>query len=136
MPSEHDRIVEQLFEDYQRQRSRMADLSKQLQEISATATSPRREVAVTVQHQGGISDLKFLSGAYKRMAPADLAELILATVAEARKRAGDAAAELLAPMLPSSMNAREIVSGKLDLESIAPAAGPLLPTVVHEHLHR
>jgi DNA-binding protein YbaB len=135
MSGEQERVLEQLFQDYQRQRSRMADLAKQMQEISGTATSPRRELTVTVQHNGGLTDIKFTGSAYRRMAPNELADLIMSTVADAKEKAADAAAEVLAPMLPPSMNARDIVSGKLGMEAFAPAAGPRLPQAVREQLH-
>lgn len=131
-----DRRLEQLFEDYQRQRSRMADLAREMQEISATATSPRREVSVTVKHTGGVTDIKFTGSSYRRMAPNELSSLIMTTIADAKEQAADAAAELIAPMLPAGMNARDMVAGKLGVEALAPAAGPRLPQAVREQLQR
>jgi DNA-binding protein YbaB len=135
MSGEQERVLEELFEGYQRHRSRMTDLATQMQEISGTATSPRRELTVTVQHNGGLTDIKFTGSAYRRMTPTELSDLILSTVAEAKEKATDAAAEVLAPMLPPSMNARDVVSGKFGLEALAPAAGPRLPQAVREQLH-
>lgn len=134
MSGEQDRVLEQLFQDYQSHRSRMADMARQMQEIFGTATSPRREVTVTVKHNGGMTDIKFTGSAYRRLAPNELSELILATVNEAKEKAAEQAAELLAPMLPNGMNARDLVSGKLGLNAFAPEGGPNLPQIVRENL--
>jgi DNA-binding protein YbaB len=134
MSGEQERVLEELFEGYQRQRSRMADLAQQMKEVSGTATSPRRELTVTVEHNGGLTDIKFTGSAYRRMAPNELSELILSTVAEAKEKATEAAAEVMAPMLPPSMNARDVVSGKFGMDLFAPAE-PRLPQAVREQLH-
>jgi DNA-binding protein YbaB len=134
MSGEQERVLEQLFQDYQSHRSRMADMARQMQEIYGTATSPRREVTVTVKHNGGMTDIKFTGSAYRRLPPAELSELIMQTVNEAKEKAAEQAAELLAPMLPPSMNARDLVSGKLGLDAFAPEGGPNLPQIVREQL--
>jgi DNA-binding protein YbaB len=136
MSGEQDRVLEQLFQDYQSHRSKMASMAQQMQEISGTATSPRREVTVTVKHNGGLTDIKFTGSAYRRMTPTELSDLILATVNDAKEKAADAAADVLAPMLPPTMNARDIVSGKLGLNAFAPEDGPRLPQIVREELQR
>lgn len=135
MSGEQERVLEQLFQDYQSHRSRMADLAQQMQEVSGTATSPRRELTVTVKHNGGLSDIKFTGSAYRRMSPAELSELIMTTVTEAKEKAADAAAEVLAPMLPGNMNARDVATGKFGIETFAPADGPRLPQAVREQLY-
>jgi DNA-binding protein YbaB len=107
-----------------------------MREISATATSARREVSVTVKHTGGVTDIKFTGSGYRRLAPNELSSLIMATINDAKDQAADAAAGLLAPLLPSGMNARDVVAGKLGVEALAPAAGPRLPQAVREQLQR
>jgi DNA-binding protein YbaB len=134
MSGEQDRLVEQLFQDYQSHRSKMADMIQQMQEINATATSPRREVTITVSHNGGISDIKFTGTAYRRLTPSDLSKLILDTLNEAKEAAAAKAAEVLAPMLPPAVNARDLLSGKLGVNAFAPEDGPKLPDVVREQL--
>jgi DNA-binding protein YbaB len=134
MSGEQDRLVEQLFQDYQSHRSKMADMIQQMQEINATATSPRREVTITVSHNGGISDIKFTGTAYRRLTPTDLSKLILDTLNEAKEAAAAKAAEVLAPMLPPAVNARDLLSGKLGVNAFAPEDGPKLPDVVREQL--
>ncbi|MDT4993463.1 MAG: hypothetical protein QOH97_3355 [Actinoplanes sp.] len=134
MSEERDRLVEQLMQDYQSHRGKMADMLQQMQEINATATSPRREVTITVSQHGGMSDIKFTGTAYRRLAPNELSKLILDTLNEAKDAAAARAAEVLAPMLPSSLNARDLLSGKLGVNAFAPEDGPRLPQVVREQL--
>jgi hypothetical protein len=106
--------IENLFEQYRRQRDGLGALTRRMKEIRATSTSPRREVEVTVGHNGAITNLRFPSGAYKRMTPKELAEIILATIDSAKSLAHDQTAEILGPLLPTGMNARDLVSGKLE----------------------
>jgi YbaB/EbfC DNA-binding family protein len=101
-----------------------------------TATSPRKEVSVTVNHGGNLTSINFTGTAYKRLASKDLAALIMRTLDEAREKAADESAELVAPMVPSGVNARDLVSGKLGVEPLMPADGPRVPRAVREYLQR
>jgi YbaB/EbfC DNA-binding family len=112
--------VENLFEQYRKQQDGLGALTRRMNEIRATATSPRREVEVTVGHHGAVTNLRFPSGAYKRMTPKELAEVVLATIASAQSLAHDQAAEILSPLLPAGVNARDLVSGKLAPAVLAP----------------
>lgn len=116
----YDQQIEQTLAKYREQRAGLGELQRRLGEISCSATAPRQTVSVTVGHQGEVVDLKFPTGAYKRMAPSELAAAILSTIGEARSKALDEAAELLSPMLPSGMAARDIVAGKADLQAMMP----------------
>ena len=50
MTGSRDRIVEDILEQYQRQRSGLADLQRRMQAVTATVVSPRRDLSVTVGH--------------------------------------------------------------------------------------
>ena len=119
-PMDFSERIESLFEQYRRQRDGLGALTRRMNEISATATSPRREVEVTVGQHGVVTDLRFPSGAYRRMPPRELAEVILATIASAKSMAHDQTAEILAPILPSGVDARDLVSGKLEPGVLVP----------------
>lgn len=120
MSTNHDEQLEQSIAKYREQREGLVDLQRDLGAISCSATAPRQVVTVSVGHQGEVTSLKFPSDAYKRMVPAELSEAILTTINEARAKALDEAAKLLAPMLPERFNAREIVEGKANLRSMMP----------------
>lgn len=119
-----DDHIEGLFAEYERQRSGIGDLQARMKEVRASATSPRREVTVTVGRGGELTDVTFPTGAYKRLTPTELASAILRTYAEAREQAMDQAAELLAPMLPEGMNAAMMVRGEAGVDMYLPPGGP------------
>ncbi len=131
-----DHRLEQLLDEYQRQHSRLTQLHHELQEISVTATSPRREVSVTASHLGGVTDIKFTGTAYKRMTSHELSALLLKTMAQAKEMAAEEAATIIAPIVPNGMNPRDLAAGRVDIETLAPSTGPRLPQVVREQLLR
>ena len=45
--------IEGLFQEYERQRTSLAEMQARMSALSATATSPRREVSVVVGQNGG-----------------------------------------------------------------------------------
>jgi len=136
MTTEQDRILETMFAEYQQQRSRLTELHRQMREVSATAVSPRHEVSVTVSQVDGVTDIRFSGGGHRRLAPQELSDLVMATLHEAKEKTRDRAAEVIAPMLPDGMNARDLVSGRLGAEGLLPTDGPRLPAAVREHLGR
>ena len=118
--------LDEAMAHYRDQRASALDYQRRLGEVAATATSPRRVVSVTVGGQGQVTDLSFPTGAYKRMAPAELSAAILATIDEARESALDQAAELLAPMLPPGLDARQVMRGTADIGAVLPAEAPVI----------
>ncbi|BCY07230.1 YbaB/EbfC family nucleoid-associated protein [Actinoplanes sp. L3-i22] len=125
--------IERLLDEYERQRSGLADMQRRMSELSATATSPRREVSVTVGQNGVLTDIQFPTGAHKRLATADLTKLVLATYAEAKEQVLNEAAELLAPMLPAGLDAHKLVRGTAGPDAFMPAQ-PRIATSVREIL--
>jgi DNA-binding protein YbaB len=125
--------IEELFEQYQRQREGFRELHRRMHAISVTATSPRREVAVSVGHGGTVTDIRFPTSAYRRLAPAELTGVIMQTLAEAKNQAQDEAAAIIAPLLPQGMQAKDLLSGRVSAEALMPAQ-PRLPNSVLEQL--
>ncbi|AGZ38792.1 YbaB/EbfC family nucleoid-associated protein [Actinoplanes friuliensis] len=125
--------IEHLFEEYQRQRASFSTLQQQMREISASATSARHEVTVTVGQSGVLTDIRFPTSAYKRLTPAELTATIMQTFAEAKEEATSQAAAILAPMLPDGMDARAMVSGQAGVDTYLPAE-PRMATSVREIL--
>lgn len=125
--------VERLFEDYQRHRAEFAEMQQKMRDLSATATSPRREVSVTVGQNGVLTDIQFPSGAHKRLTPAELTGVILATYGNAKTSVLDRAAELLAPLLPEGLDAKALVTGTAGPDAFLPPE-PRMTTSVRELL--
>ena len=128
--------LEELHRAYQQQRSLLADLRTKITDITVTAVSTRKEVSVTVTNTGQVSDIKFLGSGYKRHSAKDLSALVMQTITEAKAKAHELSAELLAPLMPPGMDARRLMGGDVDIEAIAPADGPRMPQVVREQLYR
>ncbi|GAA2565596.1 hypothetical protein GCM10010435_42980 [Winogradskya consettensis] len=125
--------IENLFEEYQKQRNSLTEMQRKMSELSATATSPRREVSVTVGQNGVLTDVKFPTSAHKRLTPADLTELIMTTYAEAKESVMDQAAAVLAPMMPDGLDAHSLVRGTAGADAFMPAE-PRMATSVREIL--
>ena len=122
---------EQLVAQYREQHATLRESQRRLAEIACTATAPRRTVAVTAGHGGVIKDIKFPTGAYKRMAPAELAAAVLGAITEAQEQATAEAAVVMAPSLPAGVDAAELFSGRADLRSLLPSV-PQLSDVVRD----
>src|SRR5579859_1130054 len=107
-----DGELEALMEEYRKRRARTAELQRQIREISATASTPRQTVKVKVGAQGDLQSIEFPTGAYKRMAPNELAEAIMAATAEAKVKAMEALRELMQPEMPAGLNFMDLIQGK------------------------
>lgn len=121
MPSPYEELADQALAAYQKRLDELAGSRQKMAEVSATVVAPRQVVSVTVGGRGELTGLKFPVDAYKNMAPAELASVILKTVQDAREKALSKTAEVLAPMLPDGFSAEDIVKGTADLGSMLPA---------------
>lgn len=128
-----DGEIEVLMEEYRKRRARTAELQRQIREISATGSTPRQTVKVKVGAQGELQSIEFPTGAYKRMAPNELAEAIMAAAAEARAKATDALRELMQPVLPRGIDFDDLVQGKADLTKALPS-DPAMPDAVRDYI--
>jgi DNA-binding protein YbaB len=129
------RNVEMLRDEYERQVTNLGEMHRRLKEISATAVSPRRELSVTVGNQGVITEVKFLTSVYRRLAKNELSELVMRTITEAREKAIEQTAEVMAPMLPPGLNAKDLLTGAADVAQLAPDESRL-PPLLRERLNR
>jgi hypothetical protein len=125
--------IEALMAEYRRRRARTAELQRRIGEISATATTARQTVKVTVGPQGDLLGIEFPTGAYKRMAPNELAEAVMGVVAEAKAKALDQLRELMQPELPAGLNFMDLIQGKADLTKALPAEPPM-PAAVRDYI--
>lgn len=135
MGDEDDLRVEDLYEYYEQQRAGLAELQERMNAITITAHSPRREVEVTVGFNGIVSDIVFPGSAYRRLTPQELSSMIMRTIGDARERAADQAADLLRPLMPAGLDARDLVRGKMPVNDLVPAT-PRLPGAVVDQLNR
>lgn len=113
--------VDDLLAQYQRHRENLADARRALEEITCTATAPRRVVSVTVDQQGAVTDIRFPTTAYKTMTKGDLSAALLATIGEARAEAMRRASEVMAPLMPPWLPKMDFSSGSFELDAVLPA---------------
>ena len=124
MSSQYEKMLEDAMGAYQRQRDHFAETRREVETATSTVTSARREVTATVGRTGELTELSFPTSAYKRMAPAELASVIVQTISAAREKSVAAAAEMLAPMLPPGISAQDLMSGKADVNTLFSARVP------------
>jgi DNA-binding protein YbaB len=121
MSSPHADRVEQLQEQLRQQLTELRETQQKLGELSCTVTAPRQTVSVTVGYGGFVKDVKFPTGAYKRMAPAELASALLKVIADAQSQVAAKSAEVLAPSMPAGVDVHKVFRGEADLPSVLTA---------------
>lgn len=87
MSSPYDQQIEDLLEQYRRQRAEAVETRQRINGTTSTATAPRQAVKITVGAQGEVTAIEFPTGAYRRMAPKELADVLLTTIRQARSEA-------------------------------------------------
>lgn len=87
------RGVTGLVDRYRKRPAPVYELLNKTAEISGSATAPRRAVKVTANAAGAITGVEFPSTAYRWMLPAELADVLVATIKEAQHAALTAVAE-------------------------------------------
>lgn len=125
----YEDLAEQMLKGVRQQQERAAGLRRQLEEIAVTVTASREVVRVTAGAHGELRGLEFPAGAYKRMAPAELAEAILKTFGDARDQAAAQAREVLASGQDGAPGLAALLGG----EGLT-AAGLQLPREIEEYL--
>jgi hypothetical protein len=125
--------AEQLVAEYETRRAKTGELRRKLGEIRETVTGPRGSMKVTVDAQGNVTALEFPTGAYKRMAPKELADGLLETIGKAQEKAMESVGSVMTPEMPGNSNILEMMRGKADAAVKAPTMADI-PQVVQEYL--
>jgi YbaB/EbfC DNA-binding family protein len=106
------------MDTYHRRRAGLSRLPEAMAGVRATAMAPRQVVSATVGARGEVVEIKFPSNAYRNLPPTELSAVIVRTIEQARQKALQAAAEVLDPLLPPALSARDLLSGTADLERL------------------
>lgn len=112
--------MEEALAQYQRRRKELAAFQRDAADIAVTVTAPRKVVSVTIGNGGTVKEIKFPTTAYKNLSGPELAKVLVKTIEDARSQALDKVADLLAPMLPPGLDARQVVRGSADLDTVMP----------------
>ncbi|MFF4490843.1 YbaB/EbfC family nucleoid-associated protein [Streptomyces sp. NPDC001544] len=133
MSSPYDQQIEELLADYRKQRDQAFESRQQINAVTATAMAPRQVVRVTVGAQGQITELDFPTGAYRNMAPKDLARVIQATVDKARAQALKKVTETVTAAMPGGIPLADLLEGKFDPRAFLPEELPM-PEAVKDYV--
>ncbi|HWS31763.1 MAG TPA: YbaB/EbfC family nucleoid-associated protein [Actinoplanes sp.] len=110
--------IEKALAELTATREALARTQRDLAGMQLSAASKGRELTVTVDSRGAVTDIVFHTGAYRMMAPAELSSLLVQTIDAARTQASEAALEAFAPLLPESFPLEEVLSGDPDIDRI------------------
>ncbi|HXV94790.1 MAG TPA: YbaB/EbfC family nucleoid-associated protein [Pseudonocardia sp.] len=114
---ELDRLVAEFTEQHQQ----LLAAQQRLSEVSATVTSPRNVLTVTVGAAGQLEEVRFNNRDYRNMGPEDLGELVKRTIEDARAALADQIHETMQPLSGGSTTLDEMLKGSFDWQQIFPA---------------
>ncbi|GIG03079.1 YbaB/EbfC family nucleoid-associated protein [Catellatospora citrea] len=109
--------IEQRTAEFRRKRGQIADIERQLEAAQTTVTSKNRMISVAVSSRGEVMDIKFRTESYRTMPGAELSQLLVETIKEARQQALATVAEMFQVVLPD-LPLMEMMSGKIDLDAM------------------
>ncbi|MEW2443175.1 YbaB/EbfC family nucleoid-associated protein [Micromonospora marina] len=130
----YDQHIEALTATYRQQLADLQDMQTAVAGVTASASGPRNSVSVTVDGEGAVVDLGFPTGAYRTMAPAELATLIRDVLGEARARAVDEVQAIVRRYRPGD-GSLDLDEGLDDWCRLLPSE-PVVPPMVREYLQR
>ncbi|MGW4462617.1 YbaB/EbfC family nucleoid-associated protein [Micromonospora sp. NBC_01796] len=110
--------IEQAYAELERSQAALAGVQEELAGAQTTVTSKNRAITVTVDSRGDLVDIKFLTRSYRTMPSAELATLLIETIAEARTKAQAAVAATFQSVLPTGMSALDMINGTVDFEEM------------------
>jgi DNA-binding protein YbaB len=111
-------MVEAAMRELRSSRERLMALRSTMSEASTTVSSKDKAISVTVDGRGAVTGIAFHSAKFRRMAPAELGAALVDTIGAARQSALERVAETFQPMFPSPLRAKDVLSGKLDLDAM------------------
>jgi DNA-binding protein YbaB len=111
MTSAFESAIGDAMAELEKQRDSLAHLTEELGQISATARSKRRQVSVTVDARGEITELIFHGQGYKNLPPADLARLIVETIQDAKQAAQEQVWDSFGDSMPEGLEFAKATAG-------------------------
>jgi DNA-binding protein YbaB len=112
----HNR-VEQAMAEFEQQKAAVTEFERDISAARTTVTPKSRAVSVTVDGRGDLAELRFPTRAYRTMAPAELAGLLIDTIRDAQKEARDKAAQMFHSLMPAGSPVLDMLSGPVDFDA-------------------
>lgn len=129
-----EQSIEELMVEYHKQIEQLNENRRKIQEATGTATSQRQSVKVTVNGKGELVELKFPTDSYKKMAPIELANIIVETFTKAREQVAEEVAEVVSAMAPEGFDLSHMFGPDADLSKVLPNE-LIMPDAVREYVN-
>lgn len=113
--------LDSLIAEFNNQRNQLVESQKKIHAITATVSSVRNELTVTVGHTGEIQTLRFNNRDYRNLGPEALAELVTTTITQAREQVAEAVQAAMRPMLGDDSSLQGMLTGEVDWQEMFPA---------------
>jgi hypothetical protein len=110
--------VQQALDELRVQRERLARAQTQLAGSATKVTSKDHLLTVTLDERGDLASLVFHGTRYRRVAPTELAAVVVETLRTARAQALERMTELFAPFFPAGMPLQDLMRGDVDLDAM------------------
>jgi DNA-binding protein YbaB len=121
----------EIFAEVNRMQKDLAAFRERVDAISASATAPKRMLTVTVNHKGELTKLKFNTTAFRDMSAAELSNVVLETINQARGSVSEKVKEAMSGITGiGGLSMEDMRSGNVDLQKLVPATLPTSPSDV------
>ena len=115
--------IQQAYAQLDEQQKALSQVQGRVAAVRRTVTPKSRVVSVTVDGGGEIVEIKFPTKAYRTMASAELAQVLVDAAREARAQVRQAATAELQALLPASMPLLEALTRPVDIDELLDRAG-------------
>ena len=118
MSSPFQERIEQAQAEFERSQAAIAGLQQELAGSRTTVTSKNRALSITLDSQGELAEIKFLTRSYRTMPSVELAQLLVDTVGEARRKALSEMAARFQSVLPAGAAVLDMINGTVDFDQM------------------
>ncbi|MEV8633391.1 YbaB/EbfC family nucleoid-associated protein [Streptosporangium sp. NPDC051023] len=112
--------LEELARDYNQQAQLLRDMHGKLDELSVTAQSGDRMVAVTVGPRGRVRSIELDPRIYRKLSPSELSQSLMEQIDAATDELSARMRELMAPFAPEGLPYDEMFGEGVGFESFLP----------------
>ncbi|PTA45178.1 YbaB/EbfC family nucleoid-associated protein [Micromonospora sp. RP3T] len=113
----HDEI-DRAYTELEESQQAITRVQHDMADRRITVRSRNRALSVVVDAQGEVVDITFHSRGYRSMPPRELSELLVETIAEARRQAVAEVASMFSAVLPSSLPIMDMINGTADIDEM------------------
>jgi DNA-binding protein YbaB len=137
MTTPWEKQIDRLMADYQRHRTDALEVGEHMRSITGTATTGKGLITAVVGPGGEVRSITFHSRRYRVMAPAELAQVVIDTIEQARRNAVEQMAAAMPTVALAGMTYEDMLHGRVDVEAILPkdlfhSSFPLLRELIPE----